>query len=112
MWLSPVQVRFIPIADRHADSCFKLCRELKKRGYRAEVDDAGDRMSNKIRKAQKQKIPMMLVVGDAEEEQNGAAIRLRSGEDLGLTQLDGIVAKLEELIKAELPEAPELPEVL
>ena len=71
-----------------------MCDEIKKHGYRAVVDDGSDRMSNKIRKAQKQKIPLMLVVGDEEVEKGGAAVRLRTGENLGLMTRDAILAHL------------------
>lgn len=111
LWLAPVQVVFVPIADRHNEACERLCKRLKKEGFRAEVDDSGDRMSNKIRKAQKQKVPVMLVVGDDEAEKGGAAVRLRSGEDLGHLGEDAIVELLKERASQELPPAPELPEV-
>lgn len=111
LWLAPTQVTFVPIADRHVEACDKICRQLKKAGFRAEVDDSGDRMGNKIRKAQKQKVPVMLVVGDEEAEKGGAAVRLRSGEDLGHMTADAIVELLKERAEQELPPPPELPEV-
>ncbi|MBL7052283.1 MAG: threonine--tRNA ligase [Candidatus Marinimicrobia bacterium] len=88
LWLAPEQVALIPIADRHLEHCYKMNDELKKHGIRSRVDDGGDRMNYKIRVAQKQKIPMMLVVGDREIEENGAAVRLRSGDDMGTMSLD------------------------
>lgn len=111
IWLSPVQVKFVPITDNHVEACEELAAALKKEGYRCEVDDSGDRMSNKIRKAQKQKIPFMMVVGDEEIKQGGAAVRLRSGEDLGLMKLDQIKDYLKKKCAEERPEAPDLPKV-
>jgi threonyl-tRNA synthetase len=82
VWLSPVQAVLIPIADRHVDYCFQVADRLKRAGLRVEVDDSSDRMRNKIRKAQEQKTPYMLVVGDREVESGQVSVRLRSGEDL------------------------------
>jgi len=83
VWLAPVQAVLIPIADRHIDTCNDVAKQLKAADIRCQVDDGGDRMGNKIRKAQGQKIPYMLVVGDKEMEDGKVAVRLRSGEDLG-----------------------------
>jgi threonyl-tRNA synthetase len=82
VWLSPVQAMLIPIADRHVDYCRKVQGQLKEAGLRVDMDDSEDRMNAKIRKAQLQKIPYMLVVGDREQEAGAVAVRLRSGEDL------------------------------
>jgi len=83
VWLSPIQVMLIPIADRHVEYCQKLAGEFKAKGLRVEVDERGERMNAKIRDAQKQKIPYMLVVGDQEMENNQVALRLRNGENPG-----------------------------
>jgi len=83
VWLAPVQGVLIPIADRHIDYCHQLAERFKQAGLRIEVRDGRERMGNKIRIAQKQKIPYMLVVGDKEQENNQVAVRLRNGEDLG-----------------------------
>jgi threonyl-tRNA synthetase len=82
LWLSPVQAVLIPIADRHMDYCKKVKERLREAGLRAEIDAGEDRMNAKIRNAQMQKIPYMLVVGDREQEAGAVAVRLRSGEDL------------------------------
>jgi len=111
LWLAPVQVSFIPIADRHVEACQQMCAVLKKAGYRANVDDGSDRMGNKIRKAQKLKVPMMLVVGDDEVEHGGAAVRLRSGENLGLMTTAQIVEYLDKTADDERPALPDLPKV-
>ena len=83
IWLSPVQVKIIPIADRHIDYANEVAAELKEAGLRVEVDDRSDRMNAKIRDAEKQKIPFMLVAGDREMEEKAIDIRRRSGERLG-----------------------------
>jgi threonyl-tRNA synthetase len=83
VWLAPVQVMIIPIADRHIEYANKLEAELKADGLRVQVDARPERMNSKIREAQLQKIPYMLVVGDKEMAAEGVSIRLRTGEDLG-----------------------------
>jgi threonyl-tRNA synthetase len=94
LWLSPVQATVIPIADRHLDFAYHVQRELKSRGLRVEVDDGGDRMGAKIRKAQLQKIPYMLVVGDREVEAGEVAVRDRSGGDLGAMPLFQLIDRM------------------
>jgi len=83
-WLAPVQAEVIPIADRHIGHATRLADELKPLGLRVHVDARSDRMGAKIRDAQLMKVPYMLVVGDKEAEADGAAVRLRSGDDLGI----------------------------
>ncbi len=83
VWLSPVQVEIIPIADRHLDYAHNVAEKLKTLGMRVEVDERSERMNAKIRDAQNQKIPYMLVVGDKEMESNQVALRLRNGENPG-----------------------------
>jgi len=93
VWLAPVQAILIPIADRHVDYANQLAKKLKEAGLRVEVDDRNERMNAKIRDAQMQKIPYMLVVGDKEMEQNGVALRLRSGENPGPMPLANFLEK-------------------
>jgi len=83
VWLAPVQVMMIPIADRHNAYAHQVAKELRAAGLRMEVDDSDDRMGAKIRNAQLQKIPYMLVVGDREVEESTVSVRLRTEEDLG-----------------------------
>ncbi len=83
VWLAPVQAVLIPIADRHLDYAFEVKKQLKAAGLRVEVDQRAERMNAKIRDAQNQKIPYMLVVGDKEQEAGQVALRLRSGENPG-----------------------------
>lgn len=82
-WLAPVQAMVIPIADRHLDYAHEVLGELRAAGFRAEVDSRSERMNNKIRNAQLQKIPYMLVAGDREAEARAVAVRTRAGDDLG-----------------------------
>jgi len=83
VWLSPVQAILIPIADRHNDYAHNVAEKMKAAGLRVQVDDRTDRMNAKIRDAQNQKIPYMLVIGDQEIEADSVAVRKRSGENLG-----------------------------
>jgi threonyl-tRNA synthetase len=94
MWLAPVQATVIPIADRHIDYAEDVASELRACGFRIEVDARSERMQAKIRDAQLQKVPYMLVVGDREAEARAAAVRLRSGEDLKALPLTEIVDRM------------------
>jgi threonyl-tRNA synthetase len=94
LWLAPVQAVVIPIADRHIPYAQQVRERLAAAGLRAQVDERGERMGAKIRHAQLQKVPYMLVVGDKEAEAAGAAVRLRSGEDLGILGVDAIAARM------------------
>ena len=94
VWLAPTQAEIIPIADRHLPYAERARAELEAAGVRAHVDARGERMNAKIRDAQMQKTPYMLVVGDKEAEAGGAAVRLRSGEDLGIAPLAEIAARI------------------
>ncbi len=94
LWLAPVQATVIPIADRHTDYAYHVQRELKAHGLRVQVDDGGDRMGAKIRKAQLEKVPYMLVVGDREAEAKEVAVRDRSGGDLGAMPLFQLIDRM------------------
>ena len=94
VWLAPVQAEVIPIADRHAAYAESVCARLESAGVRAHVDARSERMNAKIRDAQMMKTPYMLVVGDKEAEADGAAVRLRSGDDLGLLPVADIAARI------------------
>lgn len=101
-WLSPQQAVIVPIADRHNEYAHKLCERLRGvslknslgSGIRAEVDESRESMQKKIRNAQLQKIPYMLVVGDREQEQGAAAVRLRSGVDLKAMPVEAIIERI------------------
>ena len=94
VWLAPVQATVIPIADRHIDYAREVRDALLELDLRVAVDDGGDRMGAKIRKAQLQKIPYMLVVGDREAEARAVSLRHRALGDLGATPLDEAVARI------------------
>ncbi len=83
LWMSPVQVMMVPIADRHIDYAKEVAVQLRSAGMRVEVDTSKSRMNKKIREAQLQKIPYMLVVGDSEMEAAAVAVRTRDNEDRG-----------------------------
>jgi threonyl-tRNA synthetase len=100
VWLSPVQVMLIPIADRHVDYARQTAAQLKEAGLRVEVDDRNERMNAKIRDAQMQKIPYMLVVGDKEAESGQVALRLRSGENPGPMPLAAFLERAREEVAA------------
>ena len=89
-WLAPVQAIVIPISDRHIGYADTIASRLNTHGIRVEVNDKSERMNAKIRDAQIQKIPYMLVVGDKEAEANAAAVRLRDGTDLGAIPIQQI----------------------
>jgi len=93
VWLSPVQAVLIPIADRHVDYAWEVAKKLKAAGLRVQVDDGAERMQAKIRNAQTQKIPYMLVTGDKEIEQGAVALRLRSGENPGLMKVEEFIER-------------------
>ena len=88
VWLAPVQAVVIPISDRHLEYAAWVAAELDAAGLRVQVDDRSERMQAKIRDAQLQKVPYMLVVGDKEQEAKAVAVRLRSGEDLGPVHIE------------------------
>ena len=101
VWLSPVQVEIIPIADRHLDYAYEVREKLLAAGLRAEVDSRNERMNAKIRDAQKQKIPYMLIVGDKEAESGQVALRMRGGENPGAMPLDDFLALAKEAIETK-----------
>ena len=82
-WLAPVQVKIVPIADNHIDYAKKLQETFNKWGMRVEIDTRSEKLGKKIRDAQLQKIPYMLVVGDKEQAENKVGVRERSKGDLG-----------------------------
>src|SRR5215469_6810370 len=92
VWLAPVQAVVIPIADRHAEYAGRVADELRAAGLRVETDVRSERMNAKVRDAQLQKVPYMLVVGDAEAANNSVALRLRTNENIGQVPLADFVA--------------------
>ncbi len=98
LWLSPVQVKLLPIADRHHDRAYEIKAELEKYGMRVEVDDRSEKIGYKIREAQLQKINYMLVVGDKEVEEGTVSVRKRGEGDIGSMAISELTAKLNEEI--------------
>ena len=95
-WLAPVQVALIPIADRHAGPADELAALLRQRGLRVEVDRSDSRMQNKIRLAQEQKVPVMVILGDREVEARTASVRRRDGSQEQGVGWDELAARLAE----------------
>ena len=102
VWLSPIQAVVIPIADRHIDYARSVEKKLKSEGYRIWVDERNERMNAKIRDAQNQKIPYMLVVGDKEAEADQVALRLRNGENPGPIALAEFIARIQDDIEKKI----------
>jgi threonyl-tRNA synthetase len=102
VWLAPVQAVLIPIADRHYDYVHQVAGELEAAGLRVEVDQRGERMNAKIRDAQNQKIPYMLVIGDREVEADSVSVRLRSEENLGAMTINEFLELAKREIKARI----------
>ncbi len=99
VWLAPVQAVVIPVSDeRHADYARQVYERLQEAGVRAELDLRKERMNSKVRDAQLQKVPYMLVVGDKEAASNAVSVRLRSNENLGAVPLDEFLANVEKLV--------------
>jgi threonyl-tRNA synthetase len=96
VWLAPVQAVIIPIADRHLDYAKKLHRSMLNEEIRATVDERSERMNLKIREAQLNKVPYMVIIGDKEMENGTISVRLRSGEDLGAQSPDEFIKRIRE----------------
>ena len=101
VWLSPVQARIIPIADRHLEYAIEVEKTLKDSGFRVDIDERSERMTSKIRDAQLAKIPFMLVIGDKEVSSQGASVRLRTGEDLGPQSIDEIQSRIQAAVESK-----------
>ncbi|MGD2178436.1 MAG: threonine--tRNA ligase, partial [Anaerolineae bacterium] len=100
VWLSPVQVVLIPIVDRHVAYAESVAQRLRAGGLRVEIDDSNDRMGAKIRHAQMEKVPYMLIVGDREMEAEQVNLRLRNEEVLGALSVDGFIELAQEAVAA------------
>ncbi len=101
LWLSPVQAVILPIADRHADRAHEIEAELKKYGIRVKVDDRSEKIGYKIREAQLQKTPYMLVVGDKEVENGTVSVRHRGEGDIGSMELSSLCDRLADEVKTK-----------
>ncbi len=94
LWLAPVQVKLVPISENQSDYAHLVCDKLVALGIRAEVDDRNEKMNYRIREAQLQKIPYMLVLGEKERESGTVAVRNRKKGDLGVMSFDELANKL------------------
>jgi threonyl-tRNA synthetase len=100
LWISPIQAVVLPIADRHAEYAQTVVARLREAGFRAEIDERRENLNHKIRDAQLQKLPYMLVVGDREAESGAVAVRTRSGDNLGALSVEDLLARL----RSEMPD--------
>jgi len=99
VWLAPVQVKILPIADKHKEYSKKLLEQLVDAGLRVELDEREEKIGYKIREAQLQKIPYMLIIGDKEVEANAVGVRSRKEGDIGQKSVEEFIAKLKEEIE-------------
>lgn len=102
VWLMPVQAMIIPIADRHLAYAEELKKTIRAAGLRVKVDDRSERMNAKIRDAQNEKIPYMLIVGDQEMEKQQVSLRLRNGENPGVTDVAAFLDRARKDIDAKV----------
>ena len=100
-WLSPVQVKLLPVTDRAMDYAKNVAAQLDSQGFRVEVDGRNEKIGKKIREATLEKIPFMLVEGDRDMEAGTVSIRTRTGEDLGAMSLADFAAKLHEIVDSK-----------
>jgi len=94
LWLAPVQAVIIPITDRTVDSCQETATSMRAAGLRVEVDLRNEKLGYKIREAQMQKVPLMLVVGDREAAEGTLSVRSREAGDLGTATPDALIERL------------------
>ncbi len=104
VWLSPVQVALIPVSERHVEYARKVELALKNKAVRVNVDDRSERMNQKIRQAQLEKVPYMLVLGDKEIEAASVSVRLRSGEQLPSQSVDSFIETVTQIIASRSKE--------
>lgn len=100
-WLAPVQVKVLPISDKYADYAAKVYESLSEAGIRAEVDTRSEKIGYKIREAQTNKIPYMLVVGQKEEEEGTVSVRSRFAGDEGASSLESFIEKIQKEIASK-----------
>ncbi|MCK9478057.1 MAG: threonine--tRNA ligase [Firmicutes bacterium] len=99
LWLAPVQVKVLPISEKHFDYAEAVAARLQACGFRVEKDTRNEKIGYKIREAQKQKVPYMLIAGDKEEEQGTVSVRSRKDGELGTLTLDEFITAIQEEIK-------------
>lgn len=101
LWLSPEQVRILPIADRHQDRAYEIKKELEKAGLRVTVDDRSEKIGYKIREARMQRLPYWLIVGDKEVENGAVSVSHRGEGDIGSMELQALLSRLQEEISTK-----------
>lgn len=99
VWLSPTQVKILPITDKQMDYAKEVTAKLKEKGIRAKLDERQEKIGYKIREAQMEKVPYMLIVGDKEIEANAVGVRARKEGDIGQMTLEDFISRIEEEIK-------------
>jgi threonyl-tRNA synthetase len=104
VWLAPTQAMLIPITDEHVEYANQVAERLRDEGFRVEVDDRSERMQAKIRDAQLQKIPYMLVIGDREVKEGAVSVRLRTEEDLGPKPVEEFIEMAKEAVEEKREE--------
>jgi threonyl-tRNA synthetase len=97
-WLAPVQVQAIPIAERHNDYLYEVAAKLRAQGLRVEVDDSDERMQKKIRNAQLQKVPFMMIAGDQDVEAGAVSFRYRDGHQDNGVPVDEAIARVAQAV--------------
>ena len=100
-WMAPEQVRFLPVTDRAADYCAEQAKKLEDLGFRVEVDHRNEKIGKKIREAQLEKVPYMLVVGDRDMENGTVSPRHRSDGDLGAMSMEDFTALLKDVVDSK-----------
>ncbi len=100
-WLAPVQVKLLPIADRHLDYLYDIKKQLEAKGIRCEIDDRSEKIGFKIRAAQLEKVPYMLIAGDKDIENHTVSVRSRKDGEKGAMSLDDFINNITEEIKAK-----------
>ena len=100
VWLSPVQVKVMPISDSQISYAEEVCKKLEDEGFRVELDDRQEKIGYKIREAQLHKIPYMLILGEKEVEANAVGVRVRKEGDIGKMSLDDFINRLKEDVKS------------
>ena len=100
-WMAPEQVRFLPVTDRAADYCAEAAKALEAQGFRVEVDYRNEKIGKKIRDAQVEKVPYMVVVGDRDMENGTVSPRHRADGDLGAMSMDEFTALLRDVVDSK-----------
>ncbi|MBP3327539.1 MAG: threonine--tRNA ligase, partial [Clostridia bacterium] len=102
VWLAPVQVKLLPIADRHHDYAYEIAAKLEKAGIRCEVDTRSEKTGYKIREAQLEKVPYMLLMGDKDIEAGSVSVRKRGEGDIGAVSVDEFLKTILEDVETKV----------